>query len=138
MEAEENKAVMRRIAEVVINHKNLAMVDELFSKEYQPHPSIPGQPRGPEHARRNFSRMYKVFPNFRVTIESIVAEGDMVAARVTLSGTHLPTGKHARWPAMIFARFAGGKVTEDWRVVDSGQLSGQLATQLAGPTLVRL
>jgi predicted ester cyclase len=134
MGAEENKAVMRRIAEVVINQKKLAMVNELFSKDYQPHPSMPGQPRGPEHARRNFSRMYKAFPDFRVTIESMVAEGDMVAARATLSGTHLPTGKHARWPAMIFARFAGGKVREDWRVVDSGHLE----TQLAEPPLVRL
>ena len=127
MKAEENKAVVRRIVEVAINHKKLALVDELFSEEYRPHPSMTGQVRGPEHARRNFSRMHKAFPDFRVTIESMVAEGDMVAVRLTLSGTHLPTGKHARWPATVFARFVEGKVAEDWQVVDSGQLEMQLA-----------
>src|SRR4051812_26279746 len=118
MRAEENKAIMRRITEEVINQKKLTMVDELFSKEYQPHPCMPGHTCGPEHARRNFSRMHKAFPDLRATIESMVAEGDMVAACVSLSGTHLPTGKQARWPAWVFARFAGGKVTEDWRLVD--------------------
>jgi predicted ester cyclase len=134
MGAEENKAVIRRIAEVVVNQKKLAMVDELFSKDYQPHPSMPGHTHGPQHARRNFSRLHKGFPDFRVTIDSMVAEGDMVAARLTLSGTHLATGKHARWPAKIIAHLADGKVTEDWRVVDSRQLE----TQRAKATLVHL
>jgi predicted ester cyclase len=38
---------------------------------------------------------------------------------VTLDGTHLPTGRRTTWSAMVFARFADGKVTEDWRLVDS-------------------
>ena len=126
MGAQENKAVIQLIAELVINHKELAMVDELFSEEYRSHPSMPGQIRGPERARRNFSRMHKVFPDFRVTIESMVAERDMVSALLTLSGTHLPTGKYARWSATVFARFEEGKVAEDWLVVDSGQLAVQL------------
>src|SRR4051812_24414612 len=134
MGAEENKAVMQRITEEVINQKKLAMVDELFSKEYQPYPPMPGRTCGPEHARRNFSRMHNAFPDFRATIDSMVAEGDMVAVRVTLSGTHQATGKHARWPATVFARFAEGKVTEDWRLVDSRQLE----TQPAETTFVSL
>jgi predicted SnoaL-like aldol condensation-catalyzing enzyme len=117
--AEENKAVMRRIVEQVINRKKLAMVDELFSEEYQPHPCRRGCPIGPEHAKRNFSRLHKAFPNLRAAIEAMVAEGDMVAARVTLDGTHLPTGRRTTWSAIVFARFADGKVTEDWRLGDS-------------------
>jgi predicted ester cyclase len=46
---------------------------------------------GPEHAKRIFSRMYKAFPDLRADIESMVAEGDTVALRLTLSGTHQPT-----------------------------------------------
>jgi predicted ester cyclase len=119
MGAEENKAVMQRITEEVINQKKLAMVDELFSKEYQAHPSRHEHPHGPEHAKRNFLRLHKAFPDIQASIELMVAEGDIVAARVTLSGTHLPSGKHARWPATVFARFAEGKVAEDWRLVDN-------------------
>jgi predicted ester cyclase len=124
--AEHNKAVMRRIIEEVINHKHLAVVDELFHQEYRLHPSTSVHPWGPEKARRNFSRIHKAFPNLRGTLESIVAEGDMVAIRLTLSGTHLPTDRYAQWPVTVFTRFAGGKVAEDWLVVDTGQFEAQL------------
>jgi predicted SnoaL-like aldol condensation-catalyzing enzyme len=123
--SEENKATVRRIVEQVINQKKLAMVDELFSEEYHPHPSRRGCPIGPEHAKRNFSRMHETFPDLRAAIEAMVAEGDMVALRVALYGTHLPTGQHTTWSAMVFARFADGKVTEDWRLVDSRQIETQ-------------
>jgi predicted ester cyclase len=119
--AEENKAVVRRIVEQVINQKRLDMVDELFSDEYCPHPSGQERPEGPEHAKRNFFRMHEVFPDLRADIESMVAEGDTVALRLTLSGTHRPTGRHARWSAMVFARLAEGKVIEDWRLVENRQ-----------------
>jgi predicted ester cyclase len=112
---------VRRIVEQLINHKELAMVDELFSSEYHPHPSRHEHPNGPQHAKRIFSRMHELFPNLRADIESMVAEGEVMAVRLTLSGTHQPTGQHARWSAMVFARFAEGKVIEDWRLVDNRQ-----------------
>jgi predicted SnoaL-like aldol condensation-catalyzing enzyme len=124
--AEENKAVVERIVEQVINQKKLAMVDELFSEKYHPHPSRHERPIGPEYAKRNFSRMHKAFPDLRAVIERMVAEGDMVAVQVTLSGTHLPTGQRTTWSAMVFARFADGKVTEDWLLVDSRQIETRL------------
>ena len=114
---EVNKAVVRRIVEQVINQKKLAIVDELFSEKYHPHPSRHECPNGPEYAKRNFSRMHKAFPDLRAVIEKMVAEGDMVAVQVTLSGTHLPTGQRTTWSATVLARFADGKVTEDWRLV---------------------
>jgi predicted SnoaL-like aldol condensation-catalyzing enzyme len=124
--AEENKAVVRRIVEQVINQKKLAIVDELFSEKYHPHPSRHERPNGPEYAKRNFSRMHKAFPDLRAAVEAMVAEGDMVAVQVTLSGTHLPTGQRTTWSATVFARFADGKVTEDWRLVNSRQLETRL------------
>jgi predicted ester cyclase len=123
---EENKDVIRRIVEEVINQKNLDVIDELFSPEYMPHPSLPGRTPGSENARRNFSRMHEGFPDIQGTIESLVAEADMVAIRMTLRGTHQPTGKRATWPATVFSRFDEGKVVEDWLVADSGQLEAQL------------
>jgi predicted ester cyclase len=124
--AEENKVVMRRIVEEVINQKSLDVIDELFSSEYIPHPSLPGRTPGSENARRNFSRLHEAFPDIQATIESMVAEADVVAIRMTLSGTHQPTGKRATWPATVFVRYDGGKAVEDWLVADSGQLEAQL------------
>ena len=124
--AEENKAVVRSIVEQVINRKKLAMVDELFSDEYQSHPSRHECPVGPQHAKRNFSRMHEAYPDLRAVIEEMVAEGDTVALRLILCGTHLPTGQRTTWSAMAFARLAKGKVTEDWRLVDDRQLETRL------------
>jgi hypothetical protein len=47
--------------------------------------------------------------DIRVEIEDMVAEGDVVAARLTFGGTHAPSGERAMWPEMIFACFSGGK-----------------------------
>lgn len=126
MTAEENKAIFRRIIEEVINDKNLEVVDELFSEEWVIHPSLPGRTPGVENARRYFSNMHATFPDIQAAIESMVAEGDWVAIRATMTGTHEASGKRVTWPVSVFSRFAGGKDAEDWVVVDTGQIEAQL------------
>ena len=117
----ENKAVQRRIIDEVINRKKLDLADELFSEEHELHPEAPGVGRGPEGMKRAFAGLHEEFPDVRVKIESIVAEGDMVAVRLTFSGTHAPTSERATWPEMVFARFSEGKAVESWEVTDTGR-----------------
>jgi predicted ester cyclase len=117
----ENKAVQQRIIDQVINRKNLDLADELFSDEHELHPEAPGVGRGPEGMKRAFAGLHEEFPDIQVKIESMVAEGDMVAVRLTFSGTHAPTGKRAMWPEMVFARFSEDKVAESWEVTDTGR-----------------
>ncbi len=71
--------------------------------------------------KQAFAGLHEEFPDVRVDIESIVAEGDMVAVRLTFSGTHAPTGERATWPEMVFTRFSGGKAVESWEVTDTGR-----------------
>jgi predicted ester cyclase len=103
----------------VINRRNLDLADELFSEEHELRPDVPEVTRGPEGMKRAFAGLHEEFPDVRVEIEAMVAEGDMVAVRLTFSGTHAPTGERARWPEMVFARFSGGKAVESWEVRDS-------------------
>jgi predicted SnoaL-like aldol condensation-catalyzing enzyme len=117
----ENKAVLGRIIEEVINRKNLDLADELYSDEHELHPEAPGVGRGPEGMRRAFAGLHEEFPDVRVEIESMVAEGDMVAVRLTFSGTHAATGEPAAWPEMVFTRFSAGKAVESWEVTDTGR-----------------
>jgi predicted SnoaL-like aldol condensation-catalyzing enzyme len=117
----ENKAVQRRIIDEVINRKDLDLTDELFSEEHELHPEAPGITRGPEGMKHAFAGLHEDFPDIRVEIESMVAEEDMVATRLTFSGTHAPTGKRATWPEMVFARFSEGKAVESWEVTDTGR-----------------
>ncbi|MDQ4131753.1 MAG: ester cyclase [Actinomycetota bacterium] len=56
-----------------------------------------------------------------MTIESMVAEEDMVAVRLTYSGTDVATGQRATWPEVVFTRFSGGKAVESWEVIDTGR-----------------
>ena len=121
METAENKAIQRRIIDEVINGKDLDLADELFSEDHQLHPEAPEVGRGPEGMKRAFTGLHEEFPDVRVEIESVVAEGDMVATRLTISGTHAPTGKRATWPEMVFARFSKGKAVESWEVTDTGR-----------------
>jgi predicted ester cyclase len=105
----------------VINGKNLDLANELFSEEHELHPETPGIGRGPEGMKRAFAGLHEEFPDVRVEIESMVAEGDMVAVRLTFSGTHAPTGQQAVWREMVFTRFSAGKAVESWEVTDTGR-----------------
>jgi predicted ester cyclase len=117
----ENRVVLRRIMDEVINGRELDLADELFSEEHVLHPETSGVGRGPEGMKRAFAGLHEEFPDVRVEIESMVAEGDMVAVRLTFTGTHAPTGKPAAWPEMVFTRFADGKAAESWEVTDTGR-----------------
>jgi predicted ester cyclase len=73
------------------------------------------------------------FPDLHFTIEELVAEGDTVAGRLTMSGTHLgplmgmpPTGGSVRQDHMHFVRFRDGKAIEHWGVRDELGMMQQL------------
>jgi predicted ester cyclase len=65
------------------------------------------------------------FPDLHFTIEELIAEGDVVAGRLTMSGTHEgplmgmpPTGRSVQQAHMHFVRFRDGKAVEHWGVRD--------------------
>jgi predicted SnoaL-like aldol condensation-catalyzing enzyme len=121
MGAEENKAAMRRIMDDVINAKNLEAADELYSDDHELHPEVPGIGRGSEGMKQAFAGLHEQFPDVRVTVESMVAEADMVAVRLTYSGTDATSGERATWPEMVFSRFSAGKAVESWEIIDTGR-----------------
>jgi predicted ester cyclase len=117
----ENKAAQRCVIDEMINRKNLDLADELFSDDHVLHPEDLGVGRGPERMKQAFAGLHEEFPDVRVEIESMVAEGDMVAMRLTFIGTHAPTGERAVWPEAVFARISEGKAVESWQVTDTGR-----------------
>lgn len=132
MSAEENKAIMRRITEEVFNKGNLAVVDECTAADYV-FRSGGQEYKGLEGVKQMITSMRTAFPDFHVTIEDMVAEGDKVAHRYTWRGTHkgefmgiAPTGKQVTITAAGFTRFAGGKQVEAWTYGDSSTIYQQL------------
>ena len=99
--SEVNKTIVRRLFEEVWNKGNLSVADELFAPNYDHHdPSTPDFGRGPESEKKRATLYRTAFPDLRLTIEDIIAEGDAVMARWSCRGTHngdlsgiAPTGK---------------------------------------------
>ena len=134
MSSEENKTQYRRTFEEVFNKGDLAIVDELVAPDFLNHEVPPGMNnRGPESTRQVVTMLRTAFPDLHFTIEDLVAEGDTVAGRVTMSGTHQgpfqgipPTGRSFQQAHMHFVRFRDGKAIEHRAVRDDLGMMRQL------------
>jgi predicted ester cyclase len=131
--AEENKALFLRTYEELLNAGDLSVADELVAPEFVNHEAPPGRDRGPESMRGLAAMLRTAFPDLHFEIEDLVAEGDLVAGRLTMSGTHEgplmgtpPTGRPVRQDHMHFVRFEGGKAVEHWGVRDDLGMMRQL------------
>jgi predicted ester cyclase len=121
MSTKENKAVLRRCYEELINQKNLAAIDELIAENFVIHDAPPGLPRGPEGAKIAISDFHTAFPDGHLTIDEMIAEGDTVSTRMTFHGTHTgefqgiaPTGKAVTVQGVNMIRVVNGKKVELW------------------------
>ena len=134
MSIEENKALVSRYYEEIVNGGNSALVDELFALDYVNH--VPGSPegfRGPE-GEKQFDALYRqAFPDAHLTVEDMLAEGDRVASRLSYRGTHngdfqgIPaTGHHFMTSGIQIVRIADGKIAESWSMPDTLGLLQQL------------
>lgn len=115
----ENRVAMRRIFEEVVSG-NLDLADELYAPEHELHPDV-GIGRGAEGMKQAFAGLHEEFRDVEAVIESMVAEGDLVAVRVTFTATNAATGEPATWPEMVFTRFADGRAVESWEITDTGR-----------------
>ena len=132
MPAEENKDLVRRYIEEVWNGHDLDAIDELVSPEYFNHAASTAEyQRG--GAKLAVEWLLSVFPDHRFDIEDAAAEGDTVAVRGTMGGTHegdlmgiAPTGKRVAVQQTHWFRVADGKVAEHWAVRDDLGMMRQL------------
>lgn len=82
------KAIARDYFEAFTN-KNLTWIDEYIAPDFVRHdPGLPFEARGPEGVRHLNSVLLTAFPDLRLDIEDVVAEGDKVLVRLALRGTH--------------------------------------------------
>ena len=140
MSVEQNKAAIRRFYDEVWNKGNLEFADEFFADDYVRHDLRSGTaPPGPEGQKMVASLFRTAFPDVRLVIDFMVAEGDMVVARWTIDGTHqgvwagvAPTGKRVSFTGVNIYRFADGKVAEIWNYRDDLGLMQQLGTPGTG------
>jgi predicted ester cyclase len=124
MSAEELKALERRFYELA-NTGNLKAVSELFASNCIMH-SGSGRDFTVEEYGKYMVEQLKIRPDSHFTVHDIIAEGDKVAARWTLTFTHLPTNRRVTLWGMDLERVADGKIVESWFVTDSLSMMQQL------------
>jgi predicted ester cyclase len=120
MFAEQHKATLRRLLEGWNAHSLSTMetlADELVTADYVLHdPGIPYLPPGPDGIRQFARGVFEHMPDIHITIEDLVAEGDRVAARLTVHSTEMSTGKPQTMLSMVISRFVDSKIAEEWQL----------------------
>lgn len=131
MSTEENMAVERRIVDA-LNKGNVDILDEVCSADFTYHNPI-GPDMDREGIKKAMAMMMSAFPVWQVVVDDMFAVGDKVATRITVHGAHqgelwgvAPTGKEMTWTSFIIDRFVGGKIAEEWEMMDFLGLMRQL------------
>jgi steroid delta-isomerase-like uncharacterized protein len=122
--SEQNKALVRRLTEEVMNRGNFAVVEELVAPDYTGH-SPTAETRGSDGYRQFYQGLRGAFPDIQCTIEDLVGDGDKVVSRWRAHGTHKgeyaglpPTGKTGVVTGTSLFRINNGRVVECWTNAD--------------------
>ena len=136
---DQNKILVQRFFDEVFNNARPGAIDGLIADDYLDHSATPEQAPGPTGARQMHDVFRTAFPDLRVTVHEMLAEGDFVACRTTFAGTSRgplmgapPTGKPVQLSSMVFLRLRNGKIVERWEQADLLGLMLQLGIVTQG------
>ena len=132
MGTEENKAIIGRFIDELLNQGALAAIPEIVDSSYIMHGA--GTDVSGHQGVQRFVVTYRTaLPDYHCTIEDQMAEGDKVVTRWTVRGTQRgelpgipPTGKPITLEGIVIDRIANGKLAETWLQADSLGMMQQL------------
>lgn len=116
--SESNKALVRTLTEEIWNARRLERIPELYAPDYvaDDRPIAPLR-TGHDGIRGMVERAWQTFPDYHEELHELVAQGDLVTAWITISGTQdgpwgmlPPTGRRVAFDEMLMLRIAGGRV----------------------------
>lgn len=124
----------------VWNQGDESAIDRLFHAQGKAHGLAVGDTfEGPEAYKPLLRKFKQAFPDLRIEVVDSVREGDKVAVRCVVRGTHTgegldipPTGRSVEISGITFARERGGQIVEAWNVFDFPTMMAQLAGDAVG------
>ncbi len=130
MTVHDNKALVRRYYDEVLNGRSVDTLDLIAAEDYVEHDPFPGQGNGRNDLKARARLLLSAFDPCRFTIEDIVAEDDRVVVRWTSTGTHSgdfmgipPTSRDYTIAGIDIHTVTEGRMSEHWHVVDQlGQM----------------
>jgi predicted ester cyclase len=136
-----NKETFKRFQSVTNTHDPELIsqtIDEIVDPDVLIRTPVPVEAAGSQALKEVFAKLHKAFPDLRVTVEDLIAEGDKVVGRNRVTGTHQgeymglqPTAKSIVYNEIFIFRFADGRIVETWGVVDVFAQMKQLGMTLA-------
>ena len=119
MSTEENKRLVRRYIEEIVNTGNVDDLAEFISPDYRDSHDRTGQSSGLEGAKQHILGVRRTYPDLQVTVEQQIAEGEWVVSRIRARGTHRgtwlgmkPTGKAIEITGVNIDRVVDGCIVE--------------------------
>ena len=123
-----NKATFRRLHDAT-NTGDVELIsktiDELVEPDVLIRTPLPVEATGARALKEVFARLLRAFPDLHITVDDLIAEGDKVVGRNSVTGTHegeymglQPTGKSVAYNEIFIVRFLNGRIAETWGVVD--------------------
>ncbi len=119
MSIEENKRLVRRYIEEVVNTGNVDLLSEFLAPDYVEVYRNVRYPIGIEGAKKHVLGGRETYPDIEVRIERQIAEGDWVASQITARGTHRgtwlgmkPTGKVVEFTGVNLDKVVNGRIVE--------------------------
>jgi predicted ester cyclase len=135
--AEENKAIVRRFLVEHMAKGNLDIIDELVAPNFVDRSLIPGQGPTREDFKRSVAEILDQISISSFTIEEQVAEGDTVVTKYRQSSVQRreimgipPSGKEEASAGIYIHRISGGKITEEWGILDAHPVMEDLAQEI--------
>jgi steroid delta-isomerase-like uncharacterized protein len=133
MSTETNKDVYRRFIQRIFNEARFEELDDFLAPDYRIQEAPPGTPAGAEGVRQVVEMFRSAFPDLDITLDEVIAEGDTVAARSTLRGTHrgeflgvAASRNSVSVNTLTMVRLRDGRLTESWVKNDVAALMRQL------------
>jgi predicted ester cyclase len=112
---------MHRWFEEVWNNQNEAAIDEMFAEDGVEH-GLGAEPIvGPENFKTFHRAFVSAYPDLKVHVEDTIVEGDKIAVRCRVTGSHsgqgigiTPTNQPVDFTGMVIVRVRDGKIAEAW------------------------
>jgi steroid delta-isomerase-like uncharacterized protein len=132
MTRESNIATMDRL-NTAIESGDFQAFEDIFAPGAIDHDPAPDQVPGPEGFRQFFTSLRTAFPDLKVSVEKMIADGEYIALAYTITGTHqgrflgfAPTGKRMQARGVEIGKFAHGQLIERWGSSDQLGILQQL------------
>jgi steroid delta-isomerase-like uncharacterized protein len=137
----QNKAIAMRVFEENFNQGKFQVADEIYARGFENHglhrSANLQEDQDAVHAEK------KAFPDLKMTVDMMVAEGDLVSVLWTFRGTHTaagygglpPTGANISFRGITVWRMADGRIHDEWTAFNELTVYRQIASQVKWPLI---